>query len=1115
MEVSELFDICRQLAASPPSADATRRLHELLVIACAEGCRQRGGAFGNVFSQIDFLGKQLGLSRADVREVQTARRHSNSRGAVDDADWLFDVKAVARLASAVFKADVPGSLLRLLPANERPREKGLRVNNACMRCIVDSMDEQVIHATNGDGPVTIDYASTDSGRDFAYLRKLVQPGMQLNLLDNHVEAEGSIIVPGQVIVEPDFLVDISSLAACFTDYGHHPLLYTLNRLRPRPNSQATLLGNFAGTALDMTISHADGATTAASLQRSFREQALRFCACPDFNGQQFVGQAEAQMQNIREAVELIRQTRPAGRETTFLLEPSFVCERLGLQGRVDLMTADMSLLVEQKSGKNMKIEHQSHDSHGMQLENHYVQLLLYYGVLRYNFGLSDRQVDMRLLYSRYAARQGLLSVNYYRTLLREALRLRNQIVAVELLIARQGFGRIARLLTADIVYKDVPRDGFFHRFVLPAIDDYGRQLAAATPLERAYYECMLTFVYREQAAQKLGSSESRLHHSGGCDSDLWLMPQHEKLETGNIIMGLQVTARERSDGDAGFDLITLEPADGAEAAALAGGALNFRAGEMVTLYSYADTPDVRKSILFKGSLQQLSASRIVVALTNGQQSPNVFSSADGRRWAIEHGSSDATINASLRAMQSFLGAAPERRALLLGQRAPLADGSLRLSRSYHPAYDDVLLGIRQAQDYYLLVGPPGTGKTSMALRFIVEEELATASPSSPAPNILLTAYTNRAVDEICAMLCDAGLPFLRLGRAASCAPRFHEHLLDTALAHTQKLSQASELIAGTPIIVSTTSMVQSQPFILEVKQFSLAVVDEASQLLEPDIIGLLSSASVGRFVLIGDHKQLPAVVQQEAGQTVVNDDLLCSCGLDDCRCSLFERLLRWEQQQGRTQFVGILHRHGRMHPDVAAFPLAHFYQREQLNPVPLPHQLMEQLGYGIPTADIMDRRLQTQRVMFLSVEEDDDDEGKEEARLAAAVLDRIFRFTREHFDPAKTVGIIVTYRRQIALIRQYIAQNTALAAVADAISIDTVERYQGSQRDVIVYSTGVNHRYELDFLTATTFTDAEGLLIDRKLNVALTRARLQTVVIGKAGVLRSAPLYRQLIEQYG
>ncbi len=1132
MEASELFALYQELASRPPSADATRRLHTLLVMVCSEGCRQQGGAFGNVFSQIDFLGRHLGLRDCEIRDIQTARRHSNSRTAIGADDWLYDVKAVARLTSSVFKEDVPGSLLCLLPADERPHTRGLRINKTYLRCIVSSIDQQFIHADTGDGAVAIDYTNTDSGRDFAYLRKLVRPGMQLNLLDSNINADETVVVPGQVIVEPDFLIDISSIAACFTNYGHHPLLYTLNRLKQQANTQATLLGNFAGTALDDIVSHPAEATTAASLHRSFREQALKICACSDFDPAKFKMQADEQMEHIRQAVTMLRASTPS---SPFLLEPSFVCEHLGLQGRVDLMTADMSLLVEQKAGKNMKIEYQSHDSHGLQLESHYVQLLLYYGVLRYNFGLSDRQVSTRLLYSRYPATQGLLTVNYYRTLLREALMLRNQIVATELHIARQGFGRIVPLLNVDTIYKGIACDGYFHRYVQPVVDGYSQLLAAATPLERAYYERMLTFVYREQVAQKLGSSDARLHHSGGCTSDLWLMPLPEKIETGNIIMGLSVIGRERSDAAAGFDLITLIPAgdasllkpngeavasppdsEAAEDSASSGfpagvAPPNFRPGDMVFLYSYTDTPDVCHSILFKGTLQQLSTTGIVVILNNGQQDADIFDAADGRHWAIEHGSSDTGTSSSLRALQGFISATPSRRALLLGQRDPVADTHLQLSRPYHPSYDDVLTAIRQSRDYFLLVGPPGTGKTSMALRFIVEEELSTASPQ---PAILLTAYTNRAVDEICAMLCDAGLPFLRMGRAASCAPRFHEHLLDTALANTPKLSQARQLIERTPIIVATTSMVQAQPFVLEVKHFTLAVVDEASQLLEPSIIGLLADESIDRFVLIGDHKQLPAVVQQEAGQTIVNDECLLRIGLDDCRRSLFERLLRWEQRKGRTQFTGILHSHGRMHPDVAAFPLAHFYQHEQLSPVPLPHQKEQQIGYGQNASDTTDRLLQTRRMVFLPVEACSDADIKE-AQLAASVLSSIYRFTEDHFDPSMTVGIIVTYRRQIALIRQCIAAYGCLATVSDAISIDTVERYQGSQRDVIIYTTGVSHRYEMDFLTATTFYDANGQLIDRKLNVALTRARRQTIVIGQADVLRTAPLYRQLIEQYG
>jgi superfamily I DNA and/or RNA helicase len=82
------------------------------------------------------------------------------------------------------------------------------------------------------------------------------------------------------------------------------------------------------------------------------------------------------------------------------------------------------------------------------------------------------------------------------------------------------------------------------------------------------------------------------------------------------------------------------------------------------------------------------------------------------------------------------------------------------------------------------------------------------------------------------------------------------------------------------------------------------------------------------------------------------------------------------------------------------------------------------------------------------------------------------------------------------------------------VSIDTVERYQGSQRDVIIYSFTVSRHYQLDFLTSNTFTDDDGTMIDRKLNVALTRARCQMLMTGNARLLSTHPVFRELVEAY-
>ena len=1042
MNAKELYDILQELAAGEPSTANLRQLHEVIKLCAAEGCRSQGGTFGNLFSQIDFVCKHFGLKAQQKWAIQQARRHSNGRETLSLDEWHYDLRAVTLLISTIFHEDVPGSLLQLLPVNLQPQPSQLSINKRYIRCIVRSYNDKTITADSEEGEIVIDYGNTDGGRDFAYLQKILREGMQLNLLDCHYDEK---IVPGLIVVEPDFMLDISSLAACFTAYGHHPLLYTVSRLKPRPNTQATLLGNFAGTALDDII-HNPQVTLQQSLQRSYREQADRFAACEDFNKETFEQAAAAQMENIRQTASILNSEFLIHNS---LLEPSFVCEHLGLQGRVDLMTADMSLLVEQKSGKNQKIEYQSHDAHGLQLESQYVQLLLYYGILRYNFNKSDNQVDTRLLYSRYAPEKGLIAVNYYRTLFREAIKLRNQIVATELLIARDGFGRIIPLLNADIIYKGIARDGYFHRYILPELLTLHLQLSNLTPLERAYYERMMTYVYREQRAQKLGSSEQTLHHAGGCSSDLWLMPLNEKQEQGNIIMPLHIIKREKTDPDGGYNRITLRFSNVPNASPL--GTLNFRKGDMIYLYQYDEEPDVRKSILYKGSLEDIHDGKVIILLNDGQQNESVFALSD-KTWAIEHGGSDVGTNSNIRSIHQFIQSSPQKKALLLGQRTPEADTSLVLSQSYNPYYDDILLKVKQARDYFLLVGPPGTGKTSMALRFMVEEELKGIDTSS----ILLMAYTNRAVDEIRSMLEDAGL------------------------ADDER------------ILTGTTSMMQARPFLLEGRQFSLVIVDEASQVLEPGLIGLLSSDQIDRFVLVGDHKQLPAVVQQNPEEARIDDPLLRSIGLNDCRQSLFQRLYNWEVQQQRTQFIGTLHRQGRMHPDVASFASNHFYHA-WLQPVPLPHQQETAIGYDLPSQDAIDDILKTHRIVFF-------DSTPNTIDLAL----RIRRFYGERFNPEKTLGIIVTYRHQIAAIRE----------VLPDISIDTVERYQGSQRDVIIYDVGVSRQYQLDFLTASTFTDDEGQTVDRKLNVALTRARKQMIIVGCSSILRQNTLYRQLIDNF-
>ena len=843
-------------------------------------------------------------------------------------------------------------------------------------------------------------------------------GLRVEVLDDGLE-----------VVEPDVLVDISAIAACFQDYGHHPLSYLINRLKPSANTQPILLGNFAGTALDKIIHNAD-AKFGDMLRSSFCEQALQFCTCDDFQPAQFKSDAQRQVANIREAVDSLFAIY--NREKA-LLEPSFICKKLGLRGRVDLMTNDMLLLVEQKSGKKW-ISYR---------EAHFVQVLLYYGVLRYNFQQQADHVDIRLLYSKYPAAEGLLTVKDNQQLFREAIQLRNRIVALEIAIARKGFSAVWPLLRSDVLLERPEKTDFFQRYVRPKVEGILQPLQGLSAAEHDYVERMMTFVYREQFAQQLTKDT---------DEDL-------------------------------------------------------RRGDMIYLYEKDDDPDPSHHILYKGVIERIDDDALTIWPSNNiKDTPETFSK---ETYAIEPATTDATATAALRSLMAFCTAPADKRDLLLGLRAPRQDQSLQLSRSYHPAYDAILLRAKQARDYFLLQGPPGTGKTSMALRFLVEEECAPHSDlqvgelnSSPftlhssleRSSLLLTAYTHRAVDEICSMLEESGQDYLLLGSEAMCDPRFAHRLLSRSFSQQPKLSEMRQRLKDVRIVVSTTLTLLTRPYLFSIKYFSLCIVDEASQILEPYLVGLLSSKQIDRFILIGDHKQLPAVVAQ-------TDDEL---DLHSCRLSLFERLLRQERDAGRSTFTGILNHQGRMHPDIAAFPNEFFYAHEQLQPVPLPHQEEMELDYRQPSEDALDNQLKQHRVLFLPSDQD--------SVLVADLLRRLHRqIGSEHFDADKSIGVIVTYRHQITQIRREIAKLN-LSMLLD-ISIDTVERYQGSQRDVIIYAFGVQDKAGLDFLTSNCFVE-DGHTIDRKLNVAMTRARKQLLMTGCQQVLSQNPIYAELIKRY-
>ena len=132
----------------------------------------------------------------------------------------------------------------------------------------------------------------------------------------------------------------------------------------------------------------------------------------------------------------------------------------------------------------------------------------------------------------------------------------------------------------------------------------------------------------------------------------------------------------------------------------------------------------------------------------------------------------------------------------------------------------------------------------------------------------------------------------------------------------------------------------------------------------------------------------------------------------------------------------------------------------------------------------------------------------------ADIVQRIHRAVGDRWKGEKTLGVIVPYRNQIALVRRMIEQKMGKATAAQ-VNIDTVERYQGSQRDVIIFSFTIARRAQIEFLTANSFTvrhpEAEPYVVDRKLNVAITRARRQLILVGNRSLLDNVSLYKSVI----
>ena len=1107
----ELYGLLEQASdAMPDVLNAYRTMALVMSRMLDVGTADAAVTLVGPFAKTDYLLKTHRATARTKAVVNTARANLRAFHTLEvpelNARMGQTLQGVSLLVELVTGLGVPLSLRRLFPQVAGHEHKGQKLGH-CVRMIVDRFDgEFVLGELEGVAGESHRLSLDRCGKTFAvgqwsYLGELVWSGCQLNLIRPRIE-EG-IVTADAIILEPDYLVEISTVASCFESYTESPIVALLARIRPQQTTHHILMGNLAGQMLDEQLRQsATPVPYAETAARFFRDYALRLATCdipPDFHAE-----AQRQQRHIRKALsqQLPLHTKGLFSAGNMMVEPSFFCEMYGMQGRMDLMEIGrMRVVLEQKAGKGGYPERT--DGVPRAQEKHYVQMLLYSYLLEDCYRRPSPGADSHwafLYYSRYE--KGLLEPAMRAPeLFFRALKIRNGIAAQDFRLVSEGFRQLETLTPEALNTKHLTGK-LWQNYVGKQLESLLSPIRQATPLERLYTLRMLRAVATEHLLSKIGNQ--RKENSGFAAA--WLTSEDEKLQAGNIYSGLQM-AWSGAEEDELVDSLRLlftrdESCDTS----------NFRSGDIVVLYPYKpkEQPDLRRQMVFRCTIAAIDSDGLTLSLRHSQTCRRVFDYYDDCLWAVEHDFFESSYSSLYRGTYSFLSAPKSRRDLLLFQREPRIDDTLTLEAD-HGSFNHMALRVKQARDFFLIIGPPGTGKTSFGLMSTLREELLSSQES-----ILLLSYTNRAVDEICSKLVESGIGFVRIGSRLSCGEPFRQYLLDAVVDGAANVSQLRSRISAVRVVVGTTASLNSNIEIFQLKHFSLAVIDEASQILEPQLMGLLAAVhgqrpAIDRFVMIGDHKQLPAVVQQTDAQSRVEQRELQQIELTDCRSSLFERLLRRYGDDPRVVYM--LSHQGRMHPSIAGFPNLAFYE-SKLSAVPLAHQLTaEDALLASGSSSLMMPEVFDSRLKFLSVQPqsiaESDKVNIDEAQVIARYVVDVYRSNRSRFDAGQTVGVIVPYRNQIATVRAAIGSYGI--AELDAVSIDTVERFQGSQRDYIAYGFTVRYHYQLSFLEGSVFTEGT-VPIDRKLNVAMTRARKHLLIVGNAPLLSTLPVYRNLIE---
>ncbi|XP_070820257.1 DNA replication ATP-dependent helicase/nuclease DNA2 [Chaetodon trifascialis] len=409
-----------------------------------------------------------------------------------------------------------------------------------------------------------------------------------------------------------------------------------------------------------------------------------------------------------------------------------------------------------------------------------------------------------------------------------------------------------------------------------------------------------------------------------------------------------------------------------------------------------------------------------------------------------------------------------------------------LNKPQKQAMKKVLL----SKDYTLIVGMPGTGKTTTICTLV---RILHACGFS----VLLTSYTHSAVDNILLKLKRFRVGFLRLGQGQ----KVHPDILPYTEESTRKkgVHTVSELeqLYNKELVVGTTCMGIKHPIFTH-RRFDFCIVDEASQISQPICLGPLYYAK--RFVLVGDHQQLPPIVQNQEAR---------SLGMDE---SLFKRL------ELHSEAVVQLNVQYRMNRQIMSLSNSLMYEgrlecgsertASALLALPFLLSVLSELRSCSETdpqhdlAWIQATLLPSNPVCFLDCSMVPALESVEQGGISnhteAALIHKLLSLLIKAGCKPSDIGVIAPYRQQLKIVSAQLR-----SSVFTGVEVNTVDRYQGRDKSVIV----------LSFVRSTAEEGTLGELLKdwRRLNVAITRAKHKLLMVGSATTLRRyAPVEKLL-----